>query len=113
MAIPKSTFNTAMPYGIATLAIGVLGGSLAVMATATMIKVIGICAAIIGAYGFFAIVICGFVNSDNPQKFKEELPKYATTMIGSAIADIISKIATETIAQLIFGRENTIRIGAI
>ena len=116
-ACPKSTFITALPYGVTALVVGTVGAVVAVTATAVAIKIIGISAAIIGAYGFFSVLICGIVNADNPQKFREDLPKYAGSVIGSAIANIISSIAIESISSLLDSllgrRNNSIRIQRI
>ena len=118
MALPsQTTYRAALPYGITSLAIGVLGATLAVAATTIAIKIIGISAAIIGSYGFLATIVCGLIHAGNPQQFRVNYSKYALTLIGSFIADIISRIATETISHLLdkaLGRtRSSVRISII
>ncbi|NGX33835.1 MAG: hypothetical protein K1060chlam1_00176 [Candidatus Anoxychlamydiales bacterium] len=100
---PKSTFKAAAPYGILALGVGAAGAVAGLACTATALKIIGIAGAIIGAYSFFAILICGFMNMGQPEKFKQDLPKYLGIIVGSAIADIIKNVAIETISGLIDG----------
>lgn len=113
----ESTFKAALPYGIASLAVGTIGAITAVAVATLAMKILGIALAIIGAYGFFATVVCGIFNAGNPKEFRENLPKYFVTFIGHAIADIISKIASEVISNLLdkaLGRSgSTIRISQI
>ena len=111
-----STFQEAIPYGVGTLAIGTVGAITAVAASAVALKVIGVSLAIIGAYGFFATVVCGIVNAGNPAQFKAEWTKYAGTMIGSAISNIIAQIVREVISSLLdqgLGRRVTVHREAV
>ena len=97
----ETTFRAAVPYAIGTLALGTAGAVTAVAATSVALQIVGIAMGIIGAYGFFATLICGIVHSGEPDRFREDLPKYAATMIGSAVADIISAVVREVIANLV------------
>ncbi len=95
----QSIFKTAFPYGAASLALGAAGAATAIICTATALKVLGIVGAVIGAYSFFAVVACGLFN--NSSEFTKELPKYMSTIVGSAVADIIKNIALEVLSGLI------------
>jgi hypothetical protein len=117
MATEGTTFRAALPWAIGSLALGTAGTILAVGATVTAVKIVGIAAGVIGAYAFFATLICGAVNAGNPKGFRDEIVKYASTMIGYAIADLITLIVREVISSLLdkaLGRNNnSIRISQI
>ncbi|MBI5346236.1 MAG: hypothetical protein HZB76_03745 [Chlamydiae bacterium] len=107
MAHP-STFKAAVPFGVASLAIGAAGAVVAIVCAATALKILGVAAAIIGSYAFFATLLCGIENSGDSQKFKAELHKYVGSVVGSAIAGIIREIAVDVLFGLIdkaLGRE--------
>lgn len=103
MAQPVSTFNTALPYGIATLAVGVAGLAVAVTATSTAAIVAAAIFATMGAYGFIGVVGCGIMYSGDPQGFKDNVGKAMVTMAGTALTQIITNVAQALIFDAIFG----------
>lgn len=97
----ETTFQAALPYGAGCLVIGAIGAITAVAAVTTIVKIIGISMGIIGAYGFLGTLFCGITHSGDPKTFRLELPKYVTTMIGQALAEIIKKVAVDVLQALI------------
>ncbi len=82
-----STFYTAIPYGVGAIAVGGAGLALALSSQATAAVVAGVALAIIGAYGTFAVMACAFTHSGDPEGFKENIGKFATTIIGAGMAE--------------------------
>ena len=78
MSACHRTFEAALPYGVygvPALTMGIVGAITAVTATAVEIKIIGISSAIIGAYGFFSVLICGIALSTIPKNLEKIYPK--------------------------------------
>jgi NhaP-type Na+/H+ and K+/H+ antiporter len=98
---PESTFNVAAPYAVTSLTIGVVGAIGCVAATAVAAKVIFISMAVIGSSGFLAILICGFINRNNPAQFRAQVGEYISTIVGSTVARIIHQVAIATITELL------------
>lgn len=94
-----STFKEAFPYGVTTLATGVAGVVISLACAATALKVAGVILALVGAWSFFGVLFCSVVNSDNSNKFKEELPKYVTVTVAFMLANMIQSIAMEIISR--------------
>lgn len=80
-----TTFKTALPYGIGTLAIGTVGTITAVAATSSAVKILGVAIGIIGVYSFFATLICGYINAGKPEYFKRDIQKYVLKVIDATV----------------------------
>lgn len=98
----ESMFNTALPYGVATLAVGVLGAVTAVAAVAVIGKIIGIALGILGAYGFIGVVSCSLV-SRNAQEFQQDVWKHMATSAGAGLSEIIVMVVKAVVLEAIFG----------
>ena len=101
VARQTSAFKAAFPYGVISLTSAVGGATLSLMAATTAMKIAGVVLALFGSYAFLAVLICGIAHSGNPKDFEKNLPKFLGSVMGSAIADICTKIALEVISGLI------------
>jgi hypothetical protein len=97
----QSTFNAAIPYTVAALGTAAIGVGVALSTASTALSIIGVAAGIFGSIATFGIIACGFMNAGNPEKFKEELPRYVGPMVAGFGAEIIKNIALEIISSLV------------
>jgi Flp pilus assembly protein TadB len=97
----QSTFNAAIPYTVAALGTAAIGVGVALSTTSLALTIIGVAAGVFGSVATFGIIACGFMNAGNPQKFREELPKYVGPMVAAFTAEIIKNIALEIISSLV------------
>ena len=91
-----STFRAALPYGVATLAVAAVGvgGSLAVLSSATPSLAATITAiacgtlGLMGAYGFIGVVIFGLFCTGDPQRFQDHVYEVLVAGAGMALAAV-------------------------
>jgi hypothetical protein len=98
-----SMFTTALPYGVGTLAMGVVGAITAIAATSTIGLIMGIALGILGAYGFIGVLSCAF-TSRNSEDFGNNIWKHMATFVGTGIADVVVMVVKAVILEAIFGR---------
>lgn len=96
-----STFMAALPYAVSTIALGCIGAVVALVCASTVLKVVGVIAALMGTYAFLATVMCGVLHSGNPAAFKKDIGKYIATGMGSAITSIIEQVARSVLQGII------------
>jgi len=101
----RTTLQRALPYAAGTLGLAVLGVALA--ATSPHIAVVAIAAtvAFIAAYSFIGVVLCGFHNSDNPEKFSAEVWTAMATTTATVFADLLGRIAVCLFLSAITGNK--------
>ncbi|MBS0628714.1 MAG: hypothetical protein JSS30_00645 [Verrucomicrobia bacterium] len=100
----EDMFTTALPYGLATLGIGVVGAITAVAATATIGIIMGIALGILGAYSFLGVISCG-VTSVDATEFRQNIWKHMATAAGTGISEIVVMVVKAVILEMIFGRK--------
>lgn len=100
-----SMFNTALPYGAATLAIGVVGAITAVAAYSTIGLIMGIALGILGGFGFWGVVTCGLASRTSDE-FHQNIWTHMATAAGAGIASMIQFTIQIVIAKVIDGLFN-------
>lgn len=93
-----SMFSTALPYGVATSALGIVGAITAVFASSTAAIVAGIALGILGSYGFLAVLTCA-ISSKNSDEFGQNIWKHMVTFAGVAISQIVQFTVQIVIAE--------------
>lgn len=101
---PQSMFATALPYGAATLAVGVVGAITAIGAVSTIGIIMGIALGVLGGYGFIGVLSCAFA-SRNADEFNQNVWKHMATAAGVGASDIIVLVVKSVIMDLIFNRK--------
>lgn len=105
---PTSTFNAALPYGVATLAAGALGATIALTVTSTVATIAGAVVALFSAYAFIGVIACG-CTSRNTQEFQERIGKMMFTFGSFALAEILTTVAQTVIQQMVLNCLNSKR----
>lgn len=98
-----SVFYTAMPHGVTALAVGGMGAVMAASAASTFFAVVGVVMALAGAYAFFGVIGCAVAHSGDPEGYHKNIGKVLVTVMGSAIADMISTVAQVVLVRLLTG----------
>ena len=81
----STMFQTALPYGAATLAVGVCGACIAAKATTTAVNITGVALALLGSATFIGIINCS-LTSKNVAEFKEKIFQHITPGVAGAVA---------------------------
>ncbi|NGX39964.1 MAG: hypothetical protein KR126chlam1_01304 [Chlamydiae bacterium] len=102
--VNQSIFNTAIPYGVASLAVGATGAVVAFCSTSTAAIITGVALAILGAYAFIGVLACGLHHNGDAQAFSRDVGKFMLTAASTAIADIIVTVAKVVLIDLILNR---------
>lgn len=96
----SSVFNTALPYGAATLAVGAVGATLALTASSTIATFLGIAVGLCAAYAFMGVIACALASRDAKQ-FEENIGKTMITFGSIALADIISLVVQRVLINFV------------
>ena len=84
----STMFQTALPYGAATLAVGVCGACIAAKATTTAVIITGVALALLGSATFIGIINCS-LTSKNVAEFKEKIFQHITPGVAGGVASVI------------------------
>lgn len=93
-----SMFMTALPYGVATSALGIVGAITAVFASSTAAIIMGIALGILGSYGFLAVLTCA-MSSRNSDEFSNNIWKHMVTFAGVAVSQLVQFTVQVVIAE--------------
>jgi hypothetical protein len=97
----ETTFRAAVPYALLSATASAGGAVMALACAATALKVIGILAAVMGAFAFTGVVICGLANAGDPKGFRENVGKVTATLCMQGFVEICSHVAVRVLDNLI------------
>lgn len=101
----SSVYNAAFPYGAATLAVGVVGATIALTASSTAATFLGIAVGLCAAYAFMGVVACALASRD-PKQFEDNVGKTMVTFGSMALAEIISTVVQTVLINLVLNLVN-------
>ncbi|MCX6988516.1 MAG: hypothetical protein NTZ52_03290 [Chlamydiae bacterium] len=87
----STMFQTALPYGAATLAVGVCGACIAAKATTTAVIITGVALALLGSATFIGIINCS-LTSKNVAEFKEKIFQHITPGVAGGVAGGVASV---------------------
>ena len=105
----RSTFSVAVPYAVGSLVVAGVACTLAIIAASMVAKIVAVAVAVMGAYAFGGIALCGFRYAGDPRGFEQNVHQFVLTSVGQALASLMEQ-AARTVFQsllhsLIYGKE--------
>ncbi|MBM3192442.1 MAG: hypothetical protein FJZ63_07330 [Chlamydiae bacterium] len=95
-----SVFRAGLPYGVATLAVGVIGAYVAVTTASTAAAVAGVALGLFGAYGAIVTMVTAYYSKDAAD-FKSKIHKALGATAVAVVSQIISTVAEAVLNNLI------------